>query len=442
MRIVETIQNHRYLLLCILWMPLAWMLALPPIGLWPLGLVLYVPLMYLCRQKQRNLLLCVISGTISGLIAVFAVFRTFLFNQDEQVYAILLLVLFFLCFFVAHFLLVYTASRQQTVLARGMVFVLGLLATEYGVSRTGIAVPLFTGLLIIDTPIAAFLSRTVGYLGPSLVVLLGNFVIAELLLISPKKAIVFAGIVCMAVFVPLYPGHQYKRNGYRVGYVQQAVPNSIIRAAAHFTPLYWDIAEQYIRAIEKFDSSLDAIILPENAFLLRYDQHYDVYEKLRMLANRMQSDIITPAIMGGCDEGLYNCLLHIGANGELKNEYRKINLVPAFESTVFTAGLNSKLFQGTISIGPMLCYDSVFPRLYAEYRDAGADLVVVAAEAGFIRSKAVPWIHLSYGKLYAMTYGIPVLHVSQSGPSALITPDGNVTGITQIGEAGVVIVEL
>lgn len=442
MHIVKLIQRHRYLLLCIAWTPLAWMLALPPLGLWPFGLLLYVPLLHLCRKKKNKVYVFVIAGSASGFIGVVAVFSSFLFNPVEQLYARFLLFLFFLCFFVFHFLIIYAAARQETMIARGMTFIIGILTTEYCFSRTGIALPLFTGLLIIDTPLAAFLCRAVGYLAPSAVLLLCNFGIAELLFISPKKSIILFGIVSTMAFIHIYPVHQYTMQGYRLGYVQQAVPHPIIQAAAHFTPLYWDIAEQYIRAIEQFDSRLDAVILPENAFLLRYDQHYDVYEKLKMIASRMQSDIIAPAILGSYDEELYNGLLHIGANGKLQNVYRKINLVPAFESSVFKAGLSSTLFKGNISIGPMLCYDSVFPRLYVEYRDAGADLVIVAAEAGFIRNKAVPWIHLSYGKLYAMTYGIPVLHVSQSGPSALITPDGNMTGIMQIGKAGVVIIEL
>ncbi|MFP4114121.1 MAG: nitrilase-related carbon-nitrogen hydrolase [Spirochaetota bacterium] len=442
MRIGKRMRQHRYLMLCTIWTPLAWMLALPPVGLWPLGSVLYVPLLYVCCREPGTVRRSILAGVAAGLIAALTVFGTFLFNPAEQLYARLLLAGLFLGFFVIHFLLVYLAARQRTPVVRMLVFVVGILATEYLVSRTRFALPLFTGLLIIDTPLAVFFSQTAGYLAPSAAVLLCNAGIAALLLESPKRAVVTATIICAAAVAPLYPGHHYEYSGFRLGYVQQAVPHPIIRAAAHFPPLYWDIAGQYIDAIEQFDSRLDAVILPENAFLLQYDHHHDVYERIESLAQRMRSDIVAPAILEGGNEERYTALLHFSADGRLQDEYRKINLVPAVESAVFTAGASSTLFHGNIRIGPMLCYDSVFPQLYAEYRDAKADLVVVAADAGFIRTTAVPWIHLSYARLYSTAYDVPVLHVSQSGPSALITPDGKMTGITQADQAGIVVVEL
>jgi len=441
---VDSAARRRALVFCVFWVPMAWVVALPPAGIWPVGLIAYVPLLWVCSERRYMLPQWLSAGAVSGLVLGLTVFWSLIVNPFESFLGKAVLLAFFALFVSVHYLFVFVAARAQGRLRRLAAFPVGIIGVEYALSESGFGLPLFSGLMAIDAPFAALAVRGLGHLAPSVVVVVVNVCVWRMLCVRAKTAGLLAlGVAGMLSLSPLYPVRPYEERGVRVGYVQQAVPQSAIHAAERFSPLYWDIAEAYIRELQLFDPAPDIAVIPENAFLLHYPEHEDVFSRIMEIAEREGMELIVPALLSGEEgEGAYNSVLHVGKEGTVRDSYRKTSLVPGHESDAFAAGTEYSVFSTALRIGPMICYDSVFPSQYAWYRDAEAELIVVAAEAGFVRGSNVPWMHLAFARLYSMAYEIPVLHVSQSGPSALYTPDGRRKGYTGKGQQAAVVVEL
>jgi len=81
----------------------------------------------------------------------------------------------------------------------------------------------------------------------------------------------------------------------------------------------------------------------------------------------------------GGDE-IYNSMVLIDADGELRGVYRKVHLVPGIEEALFVAGDRIEVHDTAVgSIGIMVCYDRRFPELGRTYALLGARILAVGA---------------------------------------------------------------
>lgn len=89
-------------------------------------------------------------------------------------------------------------------------------------------------------------------------------------------------------------------------------------------------------------------------------------------------------------------------------------------------------------VGPVTCYESVYPRLVHSQVRAGAQLLVVSTNnASFGRTPASRQ-HLAFSQLRAVETGRWVLHAGISGISAVIDPHGRVSQRTGLFEQAIV----
>ena len=87
-------------------------------------------------------------------------------------------------------------------------------------------------------------------------------------------------------------------------------------------------------------------------------------------------------------------------------------------------------------VGPLICYETIFPELAQAKTAAGAGLLVnMTNDAWFGRSSA-PYQHLEMLTWRAVEQRRSVVRAAQTGISALIDPAGRITARLELGEKG------
>jgi apolipoprotein N-acyltransferase len=79
---------------------------------------------------------------------------------------------------------------------------------------------------------------------------------------------------------------------------------------------------------------------------------------------------------------------------------------------------------GDLRLGFLICYDNTIPAQVLGRVRQGSTLLVVTANTSFAAGSPMPLGHLMISQLMAASTRRSLAHVSQSGPSALIGPDG------------------
>lgn len=150
----------------------------------------------------------------------------------------------------------------------------------------------------------------------------------------------------------------------------------------------------------------------------------------------------------GPDRRAYNSLLVLGAGGNLVGLYDKIHLVPfgeylPFQSALEAIGLQSLTRQrggfargdspkrllavpGLPLIGPMICYEAIFPGETGTNSTQRPGVLVVVTNDGWFGNSTGPPQHFHQARIRAVEQGLSVLRAANNGISATIDPEGRV----------------
>ncbi len=195
--------------------------------------------------------------------------------------------------------------------------------------------------------------------------------------------------------------------------------------------------------------ALDAIgaALPQKTSL--------VVGSARLVENRDEQGIPGPA-------RIYNSLLVIDDQGRVVSSYDKMHLVPFGEYLPFqdfmeslgimqltgvrggfssAAGPRLLSIPGAPPASPLICYEIIFPDDVTENSARPGWLLNVTNDAWF-GSSAGPYQHFHQARVRAVEQGLPVARAANTGISALIDPYGRILAEINLGEKGVIDVDL
>lgn len=227
----------------------------------------------------------------------------------------------------------------------------------------------------------------------------------------------------------------------------------------------WEPAEAYANFRSYIDLSLSKplkgiklVVWGETAtpyFLDRDEAH------LREITEAVPPDgfLITGLLRAGVHDGRYvpyNSMFVIDEKGEIKDYYDKVHLVPFGEylpfrelwpsfmapvaNVVGDLGRGEKYKNMQISglplLGGAICYESIFPKQVLNPRNRPEILVVVAND-GWYGVSAGPFQHLAAAQMRAVEEGITVIRSANTGISAIIAPNGDMSGIIGLNEKGI-----
>lgn len=173
---------------------------------------------------------------------------------------------------------------------------------------------------------------------------------------------------------------------------------------AHLSQLVYRVARitgsDILFGSPAYEKKADSISYYNRVYMLHGDGNYDYYDKVH--------------------------LLPFGEYVPLKRFLPFVHrIVPAAGD--FTPGRRLKpLTSGDLRIGPLICYEAIFPELSRELALQGAELLVnVTNDAWFGRTSA-PYQHLSMAVLRCVETHLPMARAANTGVSAFILSNGKI----------------
>jgi apolipoprotein N-acyltransferase len=152
---------------------------------------------------------------------------------------------------------------------------------------------------------------------------------------------------------------------------------------------------------------------------------------------------------------IWNSLHALNPSGQIRGTYDKFHLVPFGEYVPFRSLFSfSKLTQGRTDfssgpglrtlellglppVGPLICYEVIFPGRVTEPGKRPAWLLNVTNDAWFGTSSG-PYQHFASVRLRTVEEGLPAVRVANTGISAVIDSYGRVLDRLGLNRAGVI----
>jgi len=124
---------------------------------------------------------------------------------------------------------------------------------------------------------------------------------------------------------------------------------------------------------------------------------------------------------------------HLVPYGEYFPSYLPIKLGP--NGWVPGPGIRTLHVPGVPALGPLVCFEAIFPGQVADERDRPAMLLNLTDDAWFGDSTG-PRQHLAQARLRAVEEGLPFLRAANTGISAVIDPYGRLTATLSLNKTG------
>ena len=205
-----------------------------------------------------------------------------------------------------------------------------------------------------------------------------------------------------------------------------------------------------VKSLAAEAKSADLVIWPENALPCWIDDP-ECSAWLKTSAAKPAGGSLVGSVSKG--DGRHVTAFLLDEKGGIKASYNKRQLVPFGEYVPLrdllgrfirpVAALGEfipgepeqKLFAfGGFKIGAAICYESVFPYLFAGDTLAGADLFVNITNDGWYLDTAAPYQHFIVNIFRAVENRRPVARAANNGISGLIDPWGRVVAGTSLNE--------
>ena len=84
-----------------------------------------------------------------------------------------------------------------------------------------------------------------------------------------------------------------------------------------------------------------------------------------------------------------------------------------------------------VKIAPLICYEDTDPRLAAQAKRMGADMIVLVTNDSWFSGSAEAEAHASQAVLRAIETGLPIIRVGNSGVTGVIRPDGSANWLAE-----------
>ena len=215
------------------------------------------------------------------------------------------------------------------------------------------------------------------------------------------------------------------------------------------------IFDRYITmAEEAANNGADMILLPESAIPQAFVPNGTMHKEFARIANDYGVTVVAGVHYYDLNENeSYNAVIAVfpDGSGTLSEHYDKRHLVPFGEFMPFAETLSkwfpfieamnlsrTKLIEGDEPIvieteyggvGPLVCFDSIFPQFTREAVQNGADIIAVVTNDSWFNDSAGTYTHLRHSQIRAIENKRFILRAANTGVSAFIDERGRI--ITQ-----------
>lgn len=301
---------------------------------------------------------------------------------------------------------------------------------------------LILGTSLVDVPFLKYSLIPLSVYGGSLVVLFLS------LLYRFKKAIIFIilGTALLSLMGLLHREVRIPPQGFKVALIQTNIPQVIKLNRSLFEKEY-PLIIKLVKEAQKTDP--DLIILPESTLPFYLEEIRTKGKELLKLSQKV------PIILGIVEIERsfipYNSviLLH---KGKVIDKYRKhilvpfgeytpypfkylSSLIPYFGLTDYRRGKGAKCFKiKDISVGTPVCFEIAYPFYIKKF--SCTFLAVLTNDGWFLDSEGT-YQHLKIARVRALENGVFIFWVNNTGPSAVISPEGTILKKLDYGKRGI-----
>ncbi len=232
--------------------------------------------------------------------------------------------------------------------------------------------------------------------------------------------------------------------------IQPNVPMDLIKSVEDLRKLatrHFEMSEAALRKLPT-DGKARLVIWPESPMNFDYGGDAALRERLTAFTKTNNTAVLLNSQEAAPDDGIYNSALLINQEGNLVTQYDKIRLLPFGEYVPlphwlpgaglirgmvgdFTPGTDYRLMPvGSARVGVFICIESAYPSVARSFANTGADALINISNDGYLGLTAVMRQHLANVVFRAVENGRPVLRVTNTGITALVTPAGEVQDST------------
>jgi apolipoprotein N-acyltransferase len=193
------------------------------------------------------------------------------------------------------------------------------------------------------------------------------------------------------------------------------------------------------------------VVWPESPMNFTYATNAQFRETVAQFARTHRTSALFNSLEPAPAGGVYNSAVLINEEGRLVAQYDKIRLLPFGEYvplprwlplTWFLTGIVGEFTPGdkyplmplgnldAPRAGVFICIESAFPGVARTFAKQGADVLVNISNDGYLGRTPVMRQHLANVVFRAVETGRPVLRVTNTGISALVTARGEVMDAT------------
>jgi apolipoprotein N-acyltransferase len=288
-----------------------------------------------------------------------------------------------------------------------------------------------------------------------------NAAIAYLLLQRNARGVKTSAIVILstaliitASFLTADSSAQGESNGAPAALIVAVQPNvpmdpqeSIAETVA-LIERHYSLSESGLNERQELSGLPRVVVWPESPMNFRYAEDTEFREIVARFASKNRTSVLFNAQEPVPAGGTYNSAVMVNEEGRLVAQYDKIRLLPFGEyvplprwlpgvSSIptmvgeFTAGADYTLIpMGEARAGVFICFESAFPSIARHFADDGADVLVNISNDGYLGQTPVMRQHLANTVFRAVENNRPVLRVTNTGITALITARGEVRDAT------------
>lgn len=199
----------------------------------------------------------------------------------------------------------------------------------------------------------------------------------------------------------------------------------------------------------------DVVLWPETAAPFWIQDASPSRSAISDIAQRAGCDLIlgAPAYAPDAEDRTHrNSVFRMDRQGKLRERYDKMHLVPFGEYVPFGRNLpflhtltqaSGNFIPGTEmtllpleggkgSVGPLICFESLFPEYAAQHARNGAQALALVTNDAWFGDTSAPHQHLAYAAWRAAETGLPLLRAANTGVSAAFDARGNLLARTEL----------
>ncbi len=305
-------------------------------------------------------------------------------------------------------------------------------------SSEWVGIPCNIGITQTSQPLLIQSASFFGFYTISFLIVLSNSALA--LLISSWKKNQFTKLravtIATAVFIMAanigYGYHQLSQpvnldNPVNVAIIQPVISSQLYNNGWRNPESRTFIRETLNNLTQKaLVSKPDILVWPEGGngyFNLRIK---NLRDNLYQLARKNKTDLLISSNDLDEEGRKYNTIFSISSEGRLLGRYNKVNLIPGAEDS-YTAGTGFHTIPSSYGeVGPSICYESNFPSPLRKVTNKGAELLVVSTSDAAFKKTSLTINHTRTAVFRAVENNRWVVHASNTGPSVIVSPTGQV----------------